>query len=805
LRARARCSLSPTLCLLLICALQAPLLVCASPRALIELGLSPPSEARLTPLDAARELLRQGRAEEALAGPLASAPQLDQLKVNRAFMSSKVGRKALLMSAKLAWQTLKWRALKALSEAGPHQAATQEAGAVAEELLRARSTPEALQSELRLSLARAQAALKLTTAPHEALEPPLALSLRELRESPRARIASEALKIEAQLASARADQPAAAEAQRALWLSYGHSPLGSRVPAPPTASARDWRERGLKLFKERDYQPALEALSQALKFSEREPLLSELERAEAALLSAVSLMRLRVEQRRSEQLLAQAWALLQPPAHHELSPAQAQLPTQDEERRALKASVLRYQSFLWARQARWDEAINANRALITLSSGARRDEARYQVGRLLHQAGRFREAFQAHEAYLQTQPRDPERARWFYGWSAYRGGDCPAARRAWAPLLNKPNLLEGPQARYWTARCYALEGQTARAKRELRALFKRAPISYYGLLGRQLRAKLQGEEFSWPHPLRGRAGQRARRRHLKLARPLSLKRLTRGGLWRSERSAPLWEALALKELGLDGYARAQWRASCQQPPRELRRALGAQATPLCERVGLYVGAHGDLWRRGRGERAGWRVAGYGGLLERPTELRVSAYPLAYEELTRAAAAEEGLSAGWLLAHMLQESRYRPEVVSHAQAIGLMQILERTGRRISERLGWPPAPFSGELLFKPSVALRLSAWYLKQLWLDLGHPILAMAAYNGGPMRIADHVAAHPELPMSELIEELGAHESRNYMRKVTDHTLRYLALYADKEEWAAWTARLALPERAPQAKRTVGF
>ena len=73
------------------------------------------------------------------------------------------------------------------------------------------------------------------------------------------------------------------------------------------------------------------------------------------------------------------------------------------------------------------------------------------------------------------------------------------------------------------------------------------------------------------------------------------------------------------------------------------------------------------------------------------------------------------------------------------------------------------------------------------------------------MRMADHVAAHPKLPMSELIEELGAHESRNYMRKVTDHTLRYLALYADEEEWAAWIARLALPERAPQAKRTVGF
>ena len=171
----------------------------------------------------------------------------------------------------------------------------------------------------------------------------------------------------------------------------------------------------------------------------------------------------------------------------------------------------------------------------------------------------------------------------------------------------------------------------------------------------------------------------------------------------------------------------------------------------------------------------------------------------------AAAEAEGLTPWWLMAHMLQESRYQPHVVSHAQAMWLLQFLERTGARVQEALGWPPAPFYGERLFDPAVSVRYAAWYLRRLWDDLGHPILAMAAYNGGPTRVADHMEALSSLPMTELIEELGAHESRNYMRKVTDHLLRYLALYAPPAEWEAWVGRLALPERAPTPKRQINF
>jgi soluble lytic murein transglycosylase-like protein len=135
----------------------------------------------------------------------------------------------------------------------------------------------------------------------------------------------------------------------------------------------------------------------------------------------------------------------------------------------------------------------------------------------------------------------------------------------------------------------------------------------------------------------------------------------------------------------------------------------------------------------------------------------------------------------------------------------MQILERTGIRIANRLQWPLGDFYGEMLFDPALALRYASWYLRELWNDLGHPILAMGAYNGGPTRMRAHMSAHQEYPFDVMVEEFGAHESRNYMRKVADHFIRYLAVYGSTQEWDLWISKLMPPRRVPTSKETIHF
>ena len=628
-----------------------------------------------------------------------------------------------------------------------------------------------------------------------------------------------------------------AEVQRELSVNYGHTPAARTVPLPSEWDAEMLLARGEALFQARSYALALETLallsptpptleadqpssaaSTALSTlgasdaytSQRSPKM----RQEAALMIAVSLMRLRVRDQEAERQLL------------------VSVEGPDEE---TIATGWFYLSILWGRLAQWGKALSAVRRYVELHpQGRRAKESRYQVGRLLHQAGRYDEAIEAHRAFLETKPRDRNKYIWFLGWSEYRRGRCDRAREVWRPLIKSHNLLEGPKALYWTARCLfrEAEGVTAesnadssrstrlkkskrsntlkrRGARTLKTLFKRAPLSYYTLLGKTFEARQKNKPLKWKNPL-----QKRRRAHRRAASPPTpkkterlLKRLRRRQVTRSI-AETLERALSLAELGGERHALTLFASICETASqlKVMKRALGrSRQEALCDAVAMRVGAHGRLWKAQARARIPWRDD----FLSRSVSARVGAYPLAYEPLVRAAAEVEGVSPWWLLSHMLQESRYRPRVVSYAQAIGLMQILERTGLRIAQRLGWPKGAelggFYGDDLFDPALSVRYAAWYLKRLWDDLGHPILAIGAYNGGPMRFADHVEGHPKLYFDELVEELGAHESRNYMRKVTEHFLRYLALYAHPQEWALWIDRLAPPLYAPSPKRSVGF
>ena len=156
--------------------------------------------------------------------------------------------------------------------------------------------------------------------------------------------------------------------------------------------------------------------------------------------------------------------------------------------------------------------------------------------------------------------------------------------------------------------------------------------------------------------------------------------------------------------------------------------------------------------------------------------------------------------------MLQESRYKERAQSHAVALGTMQILPRTGRRIAERIGFPKGDFLDDRLFDAGVALRHAAWYLDALRREYrGNVILAMAAYNGGPRRVSEHLGIFRDLPFDAMVEEIGAHETRNYARKVTDHLIRYLDLYADDAERASVRASLLPPHTLPEPLGEIRF
>ncbi|MBV72232.1 MAG: hypothetical protein CMH52_12980 [Myxococcales bacterium] len=432
---------------------------------------------------------------------------------------------------------------------------------------------------------------------------------------------------------------------------------------------------------------------------------------------------------------------------------------------------------------RYEEASRLMEDLAPSLAGRRRRNARYQVGRLLHEAGRFERAIKKHEAFVANVGGDRPKWRWFLGWSRYRARDCGQSRSVFDSLAGHSNTLIGAKAIYWTARCQRMKGQLDVADQLLSKLKRSAPLSYYGLLGYALSGEIPDRQVPQQRiPEIGAYGEWAKK-----VSPAAKRRIK--GIQ------------DLIRVGSIGLARKRYDESLRH---SLKRDLGpsgfaAADTNIRQNLELW----GPLWRdQSRSDRRiPWRnqFSKLGA-----TKMR-KAYPPAYFYLARAAGRPYGVSAWWLMAHMLQESRYKERARSHARALGLMQILPRTGRRIAERMRFPKT-FWDDHLFEPGIALAQAAWYLNALRREYdGNVILAMAAYNGGPRRVSEHISLVGSVPFDMMIEEMGAHETRNYARKVTDHLIRYLDLYATDQERSQGLRQLLPPDRLPVPKSEINF
>jgi soluble lytic murein transglycosylase len=178
--------------------------------------------------------------------------------------------------------------------------------------------------------------------------------------------------------------------------------------------------------------------------------------------------------------------------------------------------------------------------------------------------------------------------------------------------------------------------------------------------------------------------------------------------------------------------------------------------------------------------------------------RFSARPRAFEDLVVAAAARHELDPNLLLAVMRVESVYDPEIVSYAGAIGLLQIMPRTGRLIAHRLGL--TEFRTDDLLDPATNIELAAWYLRSL-LDRfeGRLPLAIAAYNGGPHNVRRWMEEHgPELPLDAFLERIPFDQTFRYVRRVLSH----YAAYRAQEGLPLPELHTTLP---PRAADTVAF
>lgn len=145
------------------------------------------------------------------------------------------------------------------------------------------------------------------------------------------------------------------------------------------------------------------------------------------------------------------------------------------------------------------------------------------------------------------------------------------------------------------------------------------------------------------------------------------------------------------------------------------------------------------------------------------------YPRPYDADVKTAVASSGLPTELVYGVLRQESLYRPDAISSAGAVGLLQMLPETARRTARR-AQHPVPRPADLL-NPAINVRLGAAHLKELIDQFGGQVpLALAGYNAGPGAALRWL---PEQPMDTdvWIENIPFNETRNYVQRILWHTV----------------------------------
>ncbi|MFZ9887149.1 MAG: transglycosylase SLT domain-containing protein [Myxococcota bacterium] len=410
------------------------------------------------------------------------------------------------------------------------------------------------------------------------------------------------------------------------------------------------------------------------------------------------------------------------------------------------------------------------------------DDVLFWRGELLERAGKEEEAIATYGDVVTRFPGGDlrEQARFHQAFLLARRGASAAARA----VLEEAAGTEGntaaavavaDRAQYWRARLLLLpdphsltvNDDVAERNAGLQALIAFAqarPASYYGHLARLLvidRAEAAGSTVSEARHAMG-AAPGARRRAL-----------TAGGAMPTGTLAadPRFEA-----------AVTLWRAGYDEEARLLLDGIDYSALDDDGKLALpQLYTHtGDLGRAHQVMRFTGRALLPGapsGTSLLPWHL---GFPRAHQEaITEAASAVTKVPATLLMGLCREESAFDADVVSWAGAIGLCQLMPPTAKEEAQLLKLAsPSP---EALRDPRLNARLGANHLSRRMKLLGHPLLAIAAYNAGPGNVAKWRKDDAPKPIDAFVESIPVEQTRDYVKKVTGSWVVYEALDGDVE------------------------
>lgn len=434
--------------------------------------------------------------------------------------------------------------------------------------------------------------------------------------------------------------------------------------------------------------------------------------------------------------------------------------------------------------------------------------------------------------YLQrfSGGRMAREARWYTAWISYLRGDDHAAIESFAKMSKTSRVwrragrrrvliiddFNADRARYWTAMSLLRQGRVSEANERFAQLAHDPAIGYYAILA-QLRLAggavltpsmpLTEEEMAQAQAVVAAQVASEIQPELPVAdeEPVDTNRgdavnESSGEMVNDAASSPQFKTPGLEQrftragdlaqVGLDEAAR-QELAEIERhvsKPAERRLLMEEYAKFKNFYRASYIGELGFSAERLRGGMSG--------------EGRIyweHAYPRAWQTAVTETGRSIRLQPELIWSIIRTESHFRPEARSAVGALGLMQLMPFTARKLADETRL--RGFATSQLLQPEVNVRLGARYLKRL-LDKfsGSMPLMAASYNAGPHRVHAWVKNFGGLSMDEFIEHIPFMETRNYVKKFARTYHIYQLLYASDTKSAKWLIEpvgIELSEPAP--------
>lgn len=357
-------------------------------------------------------------------------------------------------------------------------------------------------------------------------------------------------------------------------------------------------------------------------------------------------------------------------------------------------------------------------------------------------------------------------AHWKVAWLNFRQGRTDEARKGFEnQIALYPDSGEIPSALYWRARLAEEDGNPAMARAFYQKLSDRFRNYYYAEFGRlRLKALRQAQAGSGEES----SPKQADPVHYALldrVPPLS----TSGKITATDPpddNLRVERARLLSNGGLADMAVRELQAAANQVD-------GTWAPPEMARV------YQDGGRYDRGIEIMKRSTPNYFAVDIPDLPRPyweALFPKAYWSDLRKYSMLNGLDPYLVASLIRQESEFNALALSRANAVGLMQLLPKTGKTVAKQVKLKR--FSAPQLYTPAVNLQLGTRYFKDM-VDKynGQFEYALAAYNAGSDRVGDWLGQGHYRDPQEFVESIPFTETREYVQAILRNAVVYRQLY----------------------------